>query len=137
MKVCKKANPCLPIPPTQVTSQILVKQQLNAHYQKVQNARATIDNKTPYSYFNNPTTRGYKKNPKPYRRASLSEYYSACEANFSVPLVLANTPMGSPSRYDAGNHWPVAGGVRALKMIASEVAASDMTVKIKIEYQFY
>ncbi|KAF5402501.1 hypothetical protein PHET_03699 [Paragonimus heterotremus] len=85
MKMCKKENTYLRFSPAKVTSQILVKQQLNAHYQKVQNAKATIDNKIPYSYLSNPTTRGYRKNHKPYTRtSSSSEYHSVCEANVSA-----------------------------------------------------
>ncbi|KAF8562734.1 hypothetical protein P879_09280 [Paragonimus westermani] len=83
MKTCKKGNTYSPFLPTKVTSQILVKQQLNAHYQKVQNAKATIDNKTPYSYITNPTTTGYQKNHKPHPRASSSlDYHSVCGVNF-------------------------------------------------------
>ncbi|TGZ70881.1 hypothetical protein CRM22_002951 [Opisthorchis felineus] len=57
-----------------VSSHILVKQHLNAHNRKLQNVKAAVDTSLPYSYWNNPTTRGYQKNPKsPSQHMCLNE----------------------------------------------------------------
>ncbi|CAH8505399.1 unnamed protein product [Heterobilharzia americana] len=55
-----------------VSSQILIKQHLNAHYKSIQSAKASIDNSTPYSFINNPTTRGYRKSSRRICRQPLS-----------------------------------------------------------------
>ncbi|TPP65854.1 hypothetical protein FGIG_05692 [Fasciola gigantica] len=51
-----------------VSKQILINQQLDSHYKRIQNVRATIDTSIPYTFTRNPTTRGYrtqKRSPRP------------------------------------------------------------------------
>ncbi|CAL8080444.1 unnamed protein product [Calicophoron daubneyi] len=56
-----KRDQCILPPNTKVSSQILIKQHLDAHYRKLQDVKATVDTTTPYSFCANPTTHGYKK----------------------------------------------------------------------------
>ncbi|KAH8860869.1 spermatogenesis-associated 7-like [Schistosoma japonicum] len=55
-----------------VSSKILIKQHLNAHYKNIQSVKACIDNTTPYSFFHNPTTKGYQKSFKVSHKTPLS-----------------------------------------------------------------
>ncbi|KAK4469561.1 hypothetical protein MN116_007101 [Schistosoma mekongi] len=55
-----------------VSSKILIKQHLDAHYKNIQSVKACIDNATPYSFIHNPTTKGYRKSSKVSHRTPLS-----------------------------------------------------------------
>ncbi|CAH8840183.1 unnamed protein product [Trichobilharzia szidati] len=75
-----------------VSSQILIKQHLDAHYRNIQSAKACIDNSTPYSYFSNPTTRGYRKSSRVHRRPLSSRP----ETNSFCNLAMVNTFSDDP-----------------------------------------
>ncbi|CAH8486068.1 unnamed protein product [Schistosoma turkestanicum] len=65
-----------------VSSKILIKQHLDAHYRNIQSVKACIDNTTPYSFSHNPTTKGYRKSSKIAHRRPFSvraETTSLCD----------------------------------------------------------
>ncbi|CAH8506118.1 hypothetical protein MS3_00006246 [Schistosoma haematobium] len=76
-----------------VSSKILIKQHLNAHYRNIQSVKAYVDNTTPYSFSHNPTTKGYLKSYKGADRIPLS---TRPESNSLCNLTTINTFSDDP-----------------------------------------
>ncbi|CAH8503058.1 unnamed protein product [Schistosoma bovis] len=76
-----------------VSSKILIKQHLNAHYRNIQSVKAYVDNTTPYSFSHNPTTKGYLKSYKAADRRPLS---TRPESNSLCNLTTINTFSDDP-----------------------------------------
>ncbi|CAH8506142.1 unnamed protein product [Schistosoma curassoni] len=76
-----------------VSSKILIKQHLNAHYRNIQSVKAYVDNTTPYSFSHNPTTKGYLKSYKGADRRPLS---TRPESNSLCNLTTINTFSDDP-----------------------------------------
>nr|VZI14275.1 unnamed protein product [Spirometra erinaceieuropaei] len=77
-----------------VSSQIIVKQQLEAHYKRLQSVKPRVDDSLPYSFYNNPKFRA-RLNPK---RTSLRSLRPSNADNRNLPTPVR--PYASDSFVD-------------------------------------
>ncbi|CAH8531535.1 unnamed protein product [Schistosoma rodhaini] len=80
-------------PKCKVSSKILIKQHLNAHYRNIQSVKAYVDNTAPYSLSHNPTTKGYRKSSKAADKRPLS---TRPETNSRCNSIAINTFSDNP-----------------------------------------